>query len=133
MKGSVSKRVQKMFEAVEDAAIRTADALTDGAIIDDVNMACFKTLQKHGFDSRRLNPDAKDGMTHGLGHGIGLEVHELPSMYNRQDLFTEGHVMAIEPGVYLEGIGGVRIENDYAVTKGKAARLTTGIEDVLYI
>ena len=133
VKGSVSKRVQKMFEAVEDAAIRTADALTDGAIIDDVNMACFKTLQKHGFDSRRLNPDAKDGMTHGLGHGIGLEVHELPSMYNRQDLFTEGHVMAIEPGVYLEGIGGVRIENDYAVTKGKAARLTTGIEDVLYI
>jgi Xaa-Pro aminopeptidase len=41
--------------------------------------------------------------------------------------------MAIEPGVYLEGIGGVRIENDFAVTKGKAKRLTTGIEDVLYI
>ena len=41
--------------------------------------------------------------------------------------------MAIEPGVYLEGIGGIRIENDYAVTKGKANRLTTGIEDVLYV
>jgi len=133
VKGSVPKRVKDMFEAVEDAANRTADALTDGAVIDDVNMACFKTLQNHGFDSRRLNPDAKDGMTHGLGHGIGLEVHELPSMYNRQDLFAEGHVMAIEPGVYLEGIGGVRIENDYAVTKGKAKRLTTGIEDILYL
>ncbi len=133
VKGRVSKRVGEMFEAVEGAANSTADALSDGAVIDDVNMACFKTLQKHGFDSLRLNPDAKDGMTHGLGHGIGLEVHELPSMYSREDLFKEGHVMAIEPGVYLEGIGGVRIENDYAVTKGKAKRLTTGIEDVLYL
>jgi Xaa-Pro aminopeptidase len=133
VKGSVPTRVREMFEAVEDAANTTVDALTDGAVIDDVNMACFQTLKKHGFDSRRLNPDAKDGMTHGLGHGIGLEVHELPSMYSRQDLFGEGHVMAIEPGVYLEGIGGVRIENDYVVTKGKATRLTTGIDDVLYV
>ncbi|MCJ7817223.1 MAG: Xaa-Pro peptidase family protein [Candidatus Thorarchaeota archaeon] len=133
VKGPVPKRVREMFEAVEDAANATVDALTDGVVIDDVNMACFKTLEKHGFDSRRLNPDAKDGMTHGLGHGIGLEVHELPSTYSRQDLYAEGHVMAIEPGVYLESIGGVRIENDYAVTKGKAKRLTTGIEDVLYI
>ncbi|TFG96959.1 aminopeptidase P family protein [Candidatus Thorarchaeota archaeon] len=133
VKGPVPKRVREMFEAVEEAANATADALTAGAVIDDVNMACFKTLKRHGFDSRRLNSDAKDGMTHGLGHGIGLDVHELPSTYSRQDLYAEGHVMAIEPGVYLEGIGGVRIENDYAVTKGKAKRLTTGIEDVLYI
>lgn len=133
VRGSVPKRVREMFEAVEDAANTTVDALTDGAIIDDVNMACFNTLKKHGFDSRRLNPDAKDGMTHGLGHGIGLDVHELPSTYSREDSYLEGHVMAIEPGVYLESIGGVRIENDYAVTKGKAKRLTTGIEDVVFI
>jgi Xaa-Pro aminopeptidase len=133
VKGTVPKRVREMFEAVEDAANATVDSLTAGAVIDDVNMACFKTLEKRGFDSRRLNPDAKDGMTHGLGHGIGLDVHELPSTYSRQDLYAEGHVMAIEPGVYLESIGGVRIENDYAVTKGKAKRLTKGIEDVLYI
>ncbi|MHA1850451.1 MAG: M24 family metallopeptidase, partial [Candidatus Thorarchaeota archaeon] len=114
VKGSVPTRVREMFDAVEDAANTTVDALTDGAVIDDVNMACFQTLKKHGFDSRRLNPNAKDGMTHGLGHGIGLDVHELPSMYSREDLFAEGHVMAIEPGVYLEGIGGIRIENDYA-------------------
>ena len=133
VKGAVPTRVREMFDAVEDAANTTVDALTDGAVIDDVNMACFQTLKKHGFDSRRLNPDAKDGMTHGLGHGIGLDVHELPSMYSREDLFAEGHVMAIEPGVYLEGIGGIRIENDYAVTKGKATRLTTGLDDVLFV
>jgi Xaa-Pro aminopeptidase len=133
VRGSVPKRIQTMFEAVAAAADASVDALTDSAIIDDVNLACFNTLKQHGFDSRRLNPAAKDGMTHGLGHGIGLEVHELPSMYHREDSFLEGHVMAIEPGVYLKSIGGVRIENDYAVTKGKAKRLTTGIDDILFV
>ncbi len=133
VKGTVPKQVMKMYDAVQDAGNATIDALTDGANIDDVNLACFNTLKKHGFDSQRLNPDAKDGMTHGLGHGIGLEVHEQPSMYNREDNFSEGHIMAIEPGVYLPNSGGVRIENDYVVTKGKAKLLTTGLESMLFL
>ena len=133
VKGTPSKRVKEMFEAAQAAADASVDALTDGAKIDDVNLACFNTLKQYGFDSRRLNPDAKDGMTHGLGHGIGLEVHEQPSMYKREDHFAEGHIMAIEPGVYLEGIGGVRIENDYAVTKGKAELLTKNLDTILWV
>ncbi|MHA2235148.1 MAG: M24 family metallopeptidase [Candidatus Thorarchaeota archaeon] len=133
VKGTPSKRVKEMFEAAQAAADAAVDTLTDGAKIDDVNLACFNTLKQHGFDSRRLNPDAKDGMTHGLGHGIGLEVHEQPSMYKREDYFAEGNVMAIEPGVYLEGIGGVRIENDYAVTKGKAELLTKNLDTMLWV
>ncbi|MFW9795124.1 MAG: M24 family metallopeptidase, partial [Candidatus Thorarchaeota archaeon] len=72
VKGTPSKRVKKMFEATEAAIDDAVDALTDGAKIDDVNLACFNRLKDLGFDSQRLNPDAKDGMTHGLGHGIGL-------------------------------------------------------------
>ena len=122
-----------MFEAAQAAADAAVDALTHGTKIDDVNLACVNALKQLGFDSRRLNPDAKDGMTHGLGHGIGLEVHEQPSMYKREALFAEGHIMAIEPGVYLEGIGGVRIENDYAVTKGKAELLTKNLDTMLWV
>lgn len=133
VRGSVSKRVKDMFDAVIDAGNATIDVLTDGANIDDVNLACYNTLKKHGFDSRRLNPDAKDGMTHGLGHGIGLNVHEQPSMSNREDHFIEGHVMAIEPGVYLPTIGGVRIENDYAVTRGRPRLLTTGLDAEIFL
>ena len=133
VKGTPSPRVKEMFEAAQAAAAASVDALTDGAMIDDVNLACFNMLKDIGFDSRRLNPDAKDGMTHGLGHGIGLEVHEQPSMYKREEFFSAGHVMAIEPGVYLDGIGGVRIENDYAVTKGKAELLTTNLETMLWL
>ena len=133
VKGKPTERVKEMFDAVQAATDAVVDALTDGAIIDDVNLACFDTLKKLGFDSRRLNPDAKDGMTHGLGHGIGLDVHEQPSMYKREDRFAAGHIMAIEPGVYLEGIGGVRLENDYAVTKGKAELLTKNLDPMLWV
>ncbi|MBN2229632.1 MAG: aminopeptidase P family protein [Candidatus Thorarchaeota archaeon] len=133
VKGSVPKRVREMFDAVHSAAEATVDALRDNVVIEDVNLACFNTLKKHGFDSKGLNPDAKDGMTHGLGHGIGLDVHELPSTYSCEERYVEGNVMAIEPGVYLASIGGVRIENDYVVTKGKAKRLTTGLDDIIYV
>jgi len=60
-------------------------------------------------------------------------VHEQPSMYKREDLFAEGHIMAIEPGVYLKGIGGVRLENDYAVTKGKPKLLTENLDSMLWV
>jgi Xaa-Pro aminopeptidase len=133
VKGMPNKKLQSMFDAVHDACNATVDTLTAGTEIEDVNMACYGTLQQHGFDSFKLNPKAKEGMTHGLGHGIGLEVHELPSLYSYKDHLQEGNVFAIEPGVYLKAIGGVRIENDYVVTKKKAKRLTRGIEDILFV
>jgi Xaa-Pro aminopeptidase len=133
VKGKMTKRVQAMFDAVHAAANAAVDSLTAGNRIDDVNLACYKTLESHGFKSRQLHPETKDGMTHGLGHGIGLEVHENPSLYNREELLQEGQVLAIEPGVYLKAHGGVRIENDYVVTKRKAKLLTGGIDDILFV
>jgi Xaa-Pro aminopeptidase len=72
-------------------------------------------------------------MTHGLGHGVGLEVHENPGFQDRADHFAAGHIMAIEPGVYLKSIGGVRIENDYEVTTKRARLLTKGLDDMLFV
>lgn len=133
VKGAVDEKLQHMFDAVKRAADACVDKMSDGVLIDDMNMACFESLQKDGYKSRRLDPQTEEGMTHGLGHGIGLEVHENPSMYNKTARFEAGNVMAIEPGVYLKSIGGVRIENDYAVTKGKAKRLTTGLDDFVFL
>ncbi|MFX0107525.1 MAG: M24 family metallopeptidase, partial [Candidatus Hodarchaeota archaeon] len=80
VRGTPTPKVKHMFESVQAAANASVDALTDGSKIDHVNLACFETLKKHGYDSRRLNPEAKDGMTHGLGHGIGLAPHESPRL-----------------------------------------------------
>jgi Xaa-Pro aminopeptidase len=133
VKGSVSEKLCDMFESVQVAAGSAIDSIKDGAKIDDANMACYERLKRSGYDSRRLNPRATEGMTHGLGHGIGLEVHENPSLYDREAHFESGHVMAIEPGVYLKAIGGVRIENDYLVSTDRAVLLTRGLDEILYL
>ncbi|MFQ5831085.1 MAG: M24 family metallopeptidase [Candidatus Thorarchaeota archaeon] len=133
VRGSPTEEVRHVLESVQAAADVSIDALTDGVNIDEVNLVCAETLKKNGYDSRRLNPAATEGMTHGLGHGIGLSVHEFPSMYKREDHFKAGNVMAIEPGVYLKALGGVRIENDYVVTKRKATLLTAGLDEILYL
>lgn len=133
VKGTPDPKVREMFDAVLAAADAVIDTLTEGATMDEVNLSCYTTLQKHGFDSSRLNPGAEEGMTHGLGHGIGLAIHEKPSMYHREALYKSGHVVAIEPGVYLRQHGGVRMENDYLVTANRPERLTLGLDDMMFL
>ena len=133
VKGTPEKRVREMFDAVLGTIGAVEDSMAEGATMNEVNLACYNLLKRNGFDSSYLNPSAEEGMTHGLGHGIGLAVHERPSMYEEESLYKSGHVVAIEPGVYLRKYGGVRIENDYAVTKRKPKRLTPGLDDVIYL
>jgi Xaa-Pro aminopeptidase len=133
VKGTPEKRVREMFDAVLATVGAVEDSMAEGATMNEVNLACYDILKRNGFDSSYLNPSAEEGMTHGLGHGIGLAIHERPTMNEREALYKSGHVVAVEPGVYLRKYGGVRIENDYAVTKKKPKRLTPGLDDVMYL
>ncbi len=66
-----------------------------------------------------------DSIPHSLGHGIGIEVHEAPRLSPRSDEnLKEGMVFSIEPGIYIPGFGGVRIEDLFAIVNGKLERLT---------
>jgi Xaa-Pro aminopeptidase len=69
--------------------------------------------------ARKIIVDAGYGerYTHGLGHGLGLDVHEAPSLsWRSQEKLRPGMVVTVEPGIYLPGVGGVRIEDDVVVT-----------------
>ena len=114
-----------MAEA-QQAAI---DALAPGVAVSDVDQIARVVLARHGLDHR---------FVHGTGHGLGLEVHEaprvgparpaahppLPGTVVLPDVLAAGMVVTIEPGAYIPGWGGVRIEDDLLVTATGAERLT---------
>ena len=74
-------------------------------------------METRGFETKTID-DIPQGFIHGTGHGVGLEIHEAPSVLsaNHQKL-RAGHIITIEPGLYYSTIGGVRIEDTILVTK----------------
>ena len=82
-----------------------------------------KVLKKYGLAQY---------FTHSTGHGLGTEVHETPRIgKGEKTVLQENMVITVEPGVYLEGVGGIRIEDDVVVTANGAVNLTTARRDFL--
>ena len=115
--GSPTDRMREVYEAVLQANIRGVAASRPGVTYDYVHKNCQANL--HG-------PRFKEFMTHRTGHGLGLEIHEPPSvMAGNEDVVEVGAVFTIEPGLYLNGWGGVRIEDNVRVTREGCELLTS--------
>lgn len=105
--GPPDPRLKKLVPIVEEAK-KAAEKVR--AKIIDVDRAARQVIEKHGYGPCFI---------HSVGHGLGLEVHEVPFVKQTPDeKLKEGMIFTIEPGIYLEGIGGVRIEDTYVMTKG---------------
>ncbi len=114
--GEVSPRLREMHDVVLEAHDRAIDSVRPGAALRDIDAAARKYITDCGFG---------DYFGHGTGHGLGLEVHESPSVSPRADEEArEGMVFTIEPGIYIPDVGGVRIEDTVLVTAGGCRRLT---------
>lgn len=108
--GKWPAELREVYTIVLDAHLAAAASLRAGARTTDVDAAARGLIAKAGYGKQ---------FGHGLGHGIGLNIHEGPRLAN-QPPGTElrpGMVVTIEPGIYLPGAGGVRLENDYLVTQ----------------
>lgn len=114
--GASATKLEKVYAVVlraQEAALR---AVRPGAAGRDVDAAARKVIADAGFG---------DYFGHGLGHGIGLQIHEAPAVRPNSDAVLQaGMVITLEPGIYLPGWGGVRIEDDVLVTPEGAEVLT---------
>lgn len=105
--GRASQRIRELYGAVQEANHAAVEAVRPGIACETVDAAARDVLKKNGLDSY---------FVHSTGHGLGLEVHEVPRIARGQSIRLEaGNVITIEPGVYVEGVGGIRIEDDVAV------------------
>ncbi|WP_458209206.1 M24 family metallopeptidase [Haladaptatus sp. NG-SE-30] len=119
--GSVPEWERAAYDAVRDAQDAAFSKLDSGAGIraEAVHERVARTLRDHGFEVG----DVSTGMYHGTGHGVGLSLHESPSLSSDEPL-QAGHVVTVEPGVYDPERGGVRIEDLVVVTESGYENLT---------
>jgi Xaa-Pro aminopeptidase len=105
--GRASERSRKWYSAVQQANQAATAAVCAGVTCGEVDAAGREVLKKNGLENY---------FVHSTGHGLGLEVHESPRVAHGQAVRLEaGNVITIEPGVYVEGVGGIRIEDDVVV------------------
>lgn len=124
VKGEPSPAIREMYEAVRDAKVNAASMLRAGAVGADLYRATVEFFRDRGYESNT------QGFTHSLGHGVGLEVHEEPSLGPQGGVLCAGNVVTIEPGLYYPGTGGVRLEDMGAVTETGFDRFTQYKEEL---
>jgi Xaa-Pro aminopeptidase len=114
--GRPDAKVKRTYKAVLEAQLAAIDAVRGGVAAARVDRAARAALKGHGLDRAFI---------HATGHGLGLEIHESPRIGNREKTrLRAGMTITIEPGVYLEGWGGIRIEDTVVVTGNGCEILT---------
>jgi Xaa-Pro aminopeptidase len=106
---SMPRAIREVYPIVLEAQLAAIEAIGPGRVCAEIDAVARKVIVDAGHGEH---------FTHGLGHGLGNEVHEAPYFNDLQTdvVLTPGMVMTVEPGIYLPGVGGVRIEDDVLIT-----------------
>lgn len=120
--GRWSERMRDIYEIVLEAHLAAIDAIRPGVEARRVDQVARDIIARAGYAEQ---------FGHGLGHGIGLNIHEAPRLAaSSETVLRPGMVVTVEPGIYLPGIGGVRIEDDILVTERGRRNLCTLPKDL---
>lgn len=119
LKGEASEKLTSMYEAVKAAQEAAFKLLKNGVLASEVHSAVCDE-----FKSRGYNVGTAEGFMHSTGHGVGIEIHELPAVSTMDVALETGNVITIEPGLYYPGIGGIRLEDMVVITETGYENLT---------
>jgi len=123
VKGRPSPEVQKMYDTVLEAQKLALGAIRAGVTGKQVNDLVCEHFERHGYGTIRTR--SADGFIHSTGHGVGIDIHEYPPVgESGLEPLKPGQVVTVEPGLYKQGIGGVRIEDMVVVTDDGNVNLT---------
>jgi Xaa-Pro aminopeptidase len=125
VKGEPSKDIREMYDALREAKKLGISRVKAGVSGADIHLAVVDFFNERGYET-----DTR-GFIHNLGHGVGLQVHELPTIGPAGKALESGNVITIEPGLYYPGIGGVRLEDIGAVTARGFNNFTTFSEELI--
>jgi Xaa-Pro aminopeptidase len=123
--GRPGRKVRDLYSAVLEAQLAAIDAVRPGALAGDVDRAARRILRARSLER---------AFVHSTGHGLGLEIHEAPRLARRVETPLEaGMVITVEPGAYIEGRGGIRIEDTIVVTSSGCEVLTPTPKELLLL
>ncbi len=116
VKGRPSPRLAKMYNVVVRGQNIALSKIRHGARVRDIHLAVIKYFEAEGFKTEDKNGKPQ-GFIHSTGHGLGLDIHEPPRIGDSDAVLEEGNVVTVEPGLYYEDLGGIRVEDVVVVTK----------------
>lgn len=123
--GTPSDEMKKIYDIVLDAQLRAIAFAKEGVTSKELDSSARDYISECGYGEK---------FGHGLGHGLGIEVHEIPSVSQRMDMsLPVGVVVTIEPGIYVENLGGVRIEDDILIQKDGCKVLNKSPKELIII
>ncbi len=121
--GKASQRHREIYEIVLEAQMYALERIRPGMSGKEADALARRIIEKYGYGDR---------FGHSTGHGLGMEIHEAPRLSQRSETVLEpGMVVTVEPGIYIPGFGGVRIEDDVVITETGAQRLTLSAKDLV--
>lgn len=123
--GEPSDEMKKIYSVVHEAQQKAIDFAKAGVTTKELDNSAREFIYSQGYEGK---------FGHGLGHGLGIEVHEMPGISQKMDMkLPENVVVTIEPGIYVEGLGGVRIEDDVIIRSGGCEVINSSPKELIIL